>query len=337
MGLNLEQQQQCLESRENKRNTSEGVGLTLCKSIVEAMGGTIGVESKPGRGTIFWFEIPFLRAAAPLPSMDSASAESKGSRWSDPAAKPQCLRKKSSSSLAPVPDEGGLNILLVDEDNVGRNITKTLLEQSGHTVSTVDSGDAMISAVSQETYDVILLEMQLPQSSETRNAADAAREIRIMGYSPEKLPILALTASVPRADYPELGLNDWLTKPIFIKDVQTAMTNAICNVGGASVGTGSVYDLDSQCSSLDGSAFSLHLSAQVGTAVGTDSSPSLPKRASFESLQSAFSDHLQTVMGSTNVPSNVTSMRSRGSSGDLLLLEDSHGSLMLEDHSLPCQ
>lgn len=302
VGLNLEQQQNCLKTRasrreNNNRQSSEGVGLELCKSLVEAMGGTIGVQSKPGRGTTFWFEIPFLRAAVVTTS--KACGGSLPSSSGGPSSGKRLRRCRSSSSLDPVLDgcgdeeEGGLQILLVDENNVGRNVMTALLEQSGHSVTTAADGAAMVEAVSQESFDVVLVETQLP------SAFEATREVRTMGHSPESLPILALTAAVPRADYPELGFNDWLTKPMLIKDIQKAMTNAICNVGTKSTGTGSIFSAEDtyglDCTSIG------HSARSCGSLNGrSKTGPSMPRRGSFNSIQSAFSDHLQAVLGTHN-------------------------------------
>jgi CheY-like chemotaxis protein len=261
------------------------------------MGGTIGVESKPGRGSTFWFEIPFLRATtgSPVPKK-LPPKQSKKCRKSD-----RSVGSIGSLSLDPVPDDGGLQILLVDENNAGRNVMIALLEQSGHTVTTADNGEAMASAVSRGSYDVVLLETQLTKDGSI-TALDAVQAIRNNGHSVESLPILALTAAVPRADYPELGLNDWLTKPILMKDIKTAMTNAICNVGASSVCAGSVCTGESS------------LCAGESSAVGMKLQSAGPQHtSSLEYVHSAFSDQLQAVMGSSTHNSKRRSYNSTSS------------------------
>lgn len=270
----------------------------------------MGVTSKPGWGSTFWFAIPFLCAAEP-PS----------EQWG--------LNEKRTSGgllslLDPVSDEcdedGGLQILLVDEDNVGRKVMAALLEQSGHSVTTTDNGQAMIQVVTEASFDVVLLETLLPSGG--GDAFFATGEIRKMGYSQESLPILALTASVPRADYPELGLNDWLTKPMVIKDIQKAMTNAICNVGAKTTCTGSVFTSDDTFSTgIDCGGISLGYS--LGRSHFTNASPpSQPRRGSFGSLHSAFSDQLEAVLGAPP-PSQVIALIDKAVSVPLASLERS--------------
>ena len=291
LGLNLEQQQNCFlvpKMRTNveckdKSREEEGVGLALCKSLIDAMGGTIGVESKPCQGSTFWFEVSFLRATTGASGTKRLPPkQSKKYRKSD-----RSVGSRGSLSLDPVPDEGGLQILLVDENSTGRNIMIALLEQSGHRVTTAESSEAMVSAVLQGSYDVVLLETQLIKSTDA-TVLDAVQEIRSNGYSVASLPILALTSAVPRPNYRELGLNDWLTKPILLKDINAAMINAICNVGAKSVCTGSVCSMES--SLCEGEE-----SWKRGNSLVSQEQ----QRLSVASVHSDFSDQLQAVMGSS--------------------------------------
>ncbi|CAB9499400.1 expressed unknown protein [Seminavis robusta] len=355
VGMNLEQQRQCMRTKSWKRSQQQqqdqqqqqqekdasdhgGVGLSRCKTLVDAMGGTMGVQSKPGQGATFWVEIPFLRVmpVKPPPSTNCSNLSNHGnsntnngnntsSNNKDNRRLRRVQRKGSNSStsslqqqLDPVPDEGGLQVLLVDKDNAGRSVMTALMEESGYQVTTVADGDAMVQAVTESedaSFDVVLLETQLSSSNDDGNsknsALQAVKQLRTLGYSTERLPIIALTAAVPRADYPELGLNDWLTKPMLIKDIQKAMTNAICNMGttthhsrgslscGGSIcteGSESIHHvtLGESCSDNHGS--SGRLTGTTGSSSHADSRPVLPRRGSFGSVHSVFSDHLQAAM-----------------------------------------
>ena len=140
----------------------------------------------------------------------------------------------------------------------------------------------MIASVSKNVgYDVVLVDIELAAKDGSKSTLEATKELRQIGYSAERLPILALTAASPRDDYYMLGLNDWLTKPMLIKNIQAAMTNAICNVGTAasSVCTGSVFT-DTKVDTDNRSTVSR----------GRPLPPS--RQASFGSVYSAFSKHL---------------------------------------------
>ena len=334
VGLNLEQQKTCMmkdvtkTTNQSKQLTTDSggnlardsIGIVKCRGIVESMGGMISIRSKPGQGSTFRIEVPLLRPSTTKSSPCGFPSSSSSSILSSPSKAK--MRRTRSSSLEPVFDEGGLHILLVDEDNVGRTITKTLLEQLGHTVVTADSGDVMMYAVSQRSwsFDVVLMETKLSTpkratsvSGETMNSGsssprlstlEAVRQIRSMGYSSDSLPILALTAESRRGDCFGIGLNDWLTKPIFMKDVQTAITNAICNIAGASsVGTGTFFDGERSEQSFHkivsqdyysyrnggGSASTGDDSRDTNSIVSSsgDVCPTIPKRGSFSSIQFA--------------------------------------------------
>jgi len=277
VGLNLEQQQTTLQPENQPEHCR---GLKISQLLVKAMGGEIGVHSKPSFGSTFWFEIPFLC----LTGLSNHSIGSRNKKY---------RKNRGKRGLAPVLDEHrdegdrGLQVLLVDSDNVGRKVMTALLQQSGHSVATAGTGQDMVQLVknpSHAPFDVILVETQLDGggANYSETLLGSIHEIRRMGFSKEALPILALTASVPLASYPELGLNDWLTKPISIKDIQKAMINAICN--NVESCTGSTID---DSFSLDNLSTSIGSMVHESTSPCTDDSlPSIPKRGSFQDLES---------------------------------------------------
>ncbi|KAL3932135.1 MAG: hypothetical protein SGARI_004042 [Bacillariaceae sp.] len=139
-------------------------------------------------------------------------------------------------------DEGGMSILLLVDDVVETETTE-LLEAQGHTVTTVHCGNDMMDAVAYNdiTFDAILVETELePLSSddddnEKTTALQAIQQLHAL-HSMEALPIIALTATVLplTTDLVEMGINDCLTTPVLAKDIQKAITNAICNTGRSS-------------------------------------------------------------------------------------------------------
>ena len=278
-GLNLEQQQIFSNLLTTVNATDiEGSELVLCKSMVEEMGGTISVESKPGLGSHFSVEIPFLLAGANT-------------------TRRSFLRQSSHSSLSlgslkTIKDEGGMQILLVDEDNRGRKVMRALLEQYGHTISTASSGDEMVRVILEnQCYDLILLETQLTDSAEIGvSSLEATRVIRENGYSAERLPILAFTSAAAPPNIFALGLNDWLVKPMPIKIIQAAMTNAICNVGTAASSVGLMSIFNSSDPTLDPSVDYDRTASRRSRRRSM-----LSTQDSFGSVDSSFSKHLQAV------------------------------------------
>jgi signal transduction histidine kinase/CheY-like chemotaxis protein len=293
-------------------------GLQKCKALVDSMGGIMGVTSKPGQGSLFWVEIPFSKIGGGQLVKKSVTMRQRKRRTNDTSS----LSSVTSLPLETVMDvegDGGLNILLVDDQDVsGRNVMKALLEEFGHTVTVVPTGDAMIQSVVQGGYDVVLLETQVNSFAGVHSrysALEATMHLRKnLCYSPETLPIVALTAAVPRPDYQDLGLNDWLTKPVLVKDIQQAITNAICNLGrstsGSTIGSPPNNDDSTICSSpslMESLALWENVERDHDTSTGnitrsmssksaksglTDTVPIMPKRGSLNSIHTLLSDHV---------------------------------------------
>jgi len=171
-----------------------GLGLSICKKIVEGMGGSIRVHSELGRGTRFEIGLP----VAPVDEAPSERSEGP---------------KESSLS--------GLSVLLADDCADNRRLVARFLSSAGADVSMVADGREVIDAVLTSTrgFDVIVMDMQMPRL----NGYEATRTLRDSGC---QTPILALTAHAlaeHRDECLQAGCSDYLSKPVSSREVIEAV------------------------------------------------------------------------------------------------------------------
>lgn len=171
-----------------------GLGLAISKRIAERMGGDVTVKSEQGVGSTFTVTIdaPMLlegeTLSNPLPI---------GNAWD-----------KGGSGERTSPLEG-CKILVADDIEANRKVCSLHLRRAGATVKTVTDGNAAVGACETEQYDLILMDIQMPNV----NGIEATRMIRAMGHD---LPVIALTAFSAGGDRDaciKAGMNDFLAKP----------------------------------------------------------------------------------------------------------------------------
>ncbi len=187
-------------AQSTKPSNGKGLGLVICKRLVELMGGTIQVETEVNRGSCF-------RAQLLLTNNEkSGTASGNG-------------RHKVSE-----PQKMNLRVLLAEDNPVNQKLAQRLLEKIGCSVTIVADGQKAIEQLQQETFDLILMDIQMP----ALNGLDATLRIRagVAGDACRKLPIFALTAHALAGDrerFLAAGMDVYLSKPLDAKKLYAAI------------------------------------------------------------------------------------------------------------------
>ena len=182
-----------------RRFGGTGLGLAICRRLAQAMGGEVGVTSRLGHGSTFWFTIALTEATEPAPQ---------------------------DHVFQPDPAQPPLDILVAEDVATNRMIIEAMLRKAGHRVTLVENGADAVAAVADGAFDLVLMDVEMP----TMDGLTATQAIRALAGERNRLPVIALTAAAMLEDVDKCkacGMDELVTKPIDRKKLFQAITRCV--------------------------------------------------------------------------------------------------------------
>lgn len=207
-GIDTEQQRDIFEafvqgdSSTRRRHDGAGLGLAICRQLLALMDSEIHVTSTPGQGSVFYFTVCLAVVTAPL------------------------LPSAPSETVSPGKTEASRARVLIVEDNlINQELIKQMMTLLSCEVDCADDGKAAVEQVAQQSYDLVLMDLRMPEM----DGFDATLEIRRNEHDNGRkpVPIVALTADVVEGVVErchEIGMDGFLSKPVSLQQLRETLT-----------------------------------------------------------------------------------------------------------------
>ena len=194
-----------------------GLGLAICRRIVDAMGGGLGVSSRPGQGSVFVFTVPFQPAGKPAARRAEAAGGTRGPIGETPATS-----GAGTPAEAETPAPPDRPILLAEDNAVNRQVAREILERMGYRVEVAANGREAVARAAGEDFALVIMDCRMPEMDGYR----AAEAIRSLPGDRGRVPILALTANSGEEEERRCraaGMDGFLRKPVDRRELEAAL------------------------------------------------------------------------------------------------------------------